>query len=625
MLDRAGYSMGELPEGRDNPMKSKLGMQWFFGAAFIGYAGGCSAPAQPEANAGEATRRAQQALGITATAEQALHVLGKCVEVPAWNDANGTQIQIYTCRDGGNQQWVFPSDGTVRPAFNMNKCLDLPGGQTDNGTPIQLYDCHGGANQQWTLDVNGQLSGLGGKCVDVPGFQSSNGTTLQYYDCNGGSNQSFARTSRMSEQEMALALAWAPIHYMDISPDGDHSLSGRADFVVALDYDHDENSRNNWDNLGAGWPLFGAAYAAVNESSSHYFIFYTFYHPRDWSNNSFRQEHENDMEGLILLVRKDGSQFGKLDAVITTDDNWHTYTADSRIGRGAQNPSTPATITSESWGGRQHPMTYQIYEGHGISGCTSASLCGVSSTNDVVKYQPVDPSQTVQPPPVPVPRAITPAGYHLLDMSTMVFAHRFDKPTFNSPSVMLGDASGGCGTGGIVAECPNNSANGVWSFEPSFSPSQAIHGTGEDPATLFSALFSFSGGLTPPSNDYVTNKFLHQKCDPPSQAQPTPAALRRMQGSGDPCVQQICAADSFCCNSSWDTICSNEVETICGKTCSNCNANICQVQAGPIGTGCDGLCAASICAVDSFCCTNAWDAICVGEVGSVCSLNCSGL
>lgn len=583
---------------------------------------GCGATPDPAARASGGEQVGQTAQALTATAESAIHVLGKCVEVPGWNDASGTDVQIHDCHGSGNQQWVLPGDGTVRPAFNMNKCLDLPGWDTNNGTPIHIYDCNGGTNQQWTLGASGSLSGFGGKCVDVPGFQTSNGTALQYYDCNGGNNQIFTLSATMTEQEMALALAWAPVHYMDISPDGDHSLSGRADFVVALDYDHDENSRNNWDNLAAGWPLFGTAYAAVSQSSSHYFIYYTFYHPRDWTNNTIAQEHENDMEGLILLVRKDGSQFGKLDAVITTDDNWHTYTADSRIGRGPQNPGTPATITTESWGGRQHPMTYQIYEGHGISGCTSASSCGVSSTNDVIKYRPVDSTQILQAPPVPVPRMITPVGYRLRDMSAGIFAHRFDKPTFNTPSALIGDSSGGCGDGAFVT-CADNAAVGIWAFEPSYSSSAGIHGTGEDPAALFSALFSFGGGLTPPTNDYITNenKFLHQKCDPaPGQAQ-----LRRMQGSSDPCVQQICSVDPYCCNSAWDTICSNEVNTVCGKTCSNCDANICQPQSGPIGTGCDGLCAASICAADPFCCNSTWDSICVGEVGSLCGLNCSGL
>src|SRR5262249_28620560 len=41
----------------------------------------------------------------------------------------------------------------------------------------------------------------------------------------------------------------------------------------------------------------------------------------------------------------------------------------------------------------------------------------------------------------------------------------------------------------------------------------------------------------------------------------------RLTSGCDPCVTQICAADSFCCRSSWDSICVGEVSSICGQTC----------------------------------------------------------
>jgi hypothetical protein len=33
------------------------------------------------------------------------------------------------------------------------------------------------------------------------------------------------------------------------------------------------------------------------------------------------------------------------------------------------------------------------------------------------------------------------------------------------------------------------------------------------------------------------------------------------------CAAAICSADSFCCSSSWDSICVGEVASVCGKTC----------------------------------------------------------
>ncbi|UQA57589.1 MopE-related protein [Polyangium aurulentum] len=37
--------------------------------------------------------------------------------------------------------------------------------------------------------------------------------------------------------------------------------------------------------------------------------------------------------------------------------------------------------------------------------------------------------------------------------------------------------------------------------------------------------------------------------------------------SCDPCVAKVCASDSYCCNSGWDSICVGEVTSICGLTC----------------------------------------------------------
>ncbi len=39
--------------------------------------------------------------------------------------------------------------------------------------------------------------------------------------------------------------------------------------------------------------------------------------------------------------------------------------------------------------------------------------------------------------------------------------------------------------------------------------------------------------------------------------------------SMDACVNSICASDSFCCNSSWDSVCVGEVTSICGRSCAN--------------------------------------------------------
>lgn len=68
------------------------------------------------------------------------------------------------------------------------KCLDVKGGSSANSTEIILYRCHGGENQQWEV-VNGAIKGIGGKCLDVKGGGSADSTQIILYSCHGGDNQ----------------------------------------------------------------------------------------------------------------------------------------------------------------------------------------------------------------------------------------------------------------------------------------------------------------------------------------------------------------------------------------------------------------------------------------------------
>lgn len=103
-----------------------------------------------------------------------------------------------------------------------------------------------------------------------------------------------------------------------------------------------------------------------------------------------------------------------------------------------------------------------------------------------------------------------------------------------------------------------------------------------------------------------------------------------LSASCETCVSQVCAADSYCCNSSWDSICVSEVRTICkslkcDEAKGSCAHSLC-ISGTALVNGCDSAkagCVSKICAVDSYCCTNSWDGICVGEVSSVCANNCN--
>ncbi|MFJ1597017.1 RICIN domain-containing protein [Streptomyces sp. NPDC088261] len=114
---------------------------------------------------------------------------GKCVDVNAASNANGTAVQLYDCNGSTAQQWTVSTDGTVRA---LGKCLDLAAAGTANGTKAQLYDCNGTGAQQWQKGTGNTLvNPVSGKCLDVTDKSTANGARLQIWTCAGGTNQQF--------------------------------------------------------------------------------------------------------------------------------------------------------------------------------------------------------------------------------------------------------------------------------------------------------------------------------------------------------------------------------------------------------------------------------------------------
>lgn len=97
-----------------------------------------------------------------------------------------------------------------------------------------------------------------------------------------------------------LAIHYAPV--IDQAVNVLLSEGGRGDFITAVDYDGDWSALNNWENLRAG-DLGAVVYYSVQETDTHYFVGYYFYHPRDDA-EIWLDRHENDMEGVMLAVPK---------------------------------------------------------------------------------------------------------------------------------------------------------------------------------------------------------------------------------------------------------------------------------------------------------------------------------
>ncbi len=112
----------------------------------------------------------------------------RCVDVPNQSQTAGTQVELWDCNGGANQQWTSTSAGELR--VYGGDCLDASGQGTSPGTKVDIWNCNGGANQQWTLNSNGTITGAqSGLCLDATGSGTANGTLLELWTCNGAANQ----------------------------------------------------------------------------------------------------------------------------------------------------------------------------------------------------------------------------------------------------------------------------------------------------------------------------------------------------------------------------------------------------------------------------------------------------
>jgi len=80
------------------------------------------------------------------------------------------------------------------------------------------------------------------------------------------------------------------------------------------------------------------------------------------------------------------------------------------------------------------------------------------------------------------------------------------------------------------------------------------------------------------------------------------------------CEASVCAADSYCCSTSWDGVCASEAAA--DPNCTSCLVPNCDEAQGTAGFPSDATCEASVCAADSYCCSTSWDGVCASEAAA---------
>ena len=302
-----------------------------------------------------------------------------------------------------------------------------------------------------------------------------------------------------------LAERWAPVHYQDVDPTGGDGLNGRADYITAINFDGDWDAQNNWENLEDPIHSVDAyGYYSVVQTSTHWFILYAYYHPRDWVDlEDFNLDtHENDMEGLLTIVRRPAqegpNEFGELQGMITVYhlDFFSYITPGSPLTEGQED--IDGTLEMENVpdqlnAGMLHPVTAQQSKGHGIKAHPQVQIEG----GDGIKYFPsVDVAQS---PSGPNDRAVK---YKLINIFEPggLWDHRDDPLTFASPGVFRGDDGG------------DNKANAPWNWDDNDDGSNLRGGElATNPAKLVNIYFDDLGDF---STTYEFN--LYQGIQPSS-------------------------------------------------------------------------------------------------------------
>ena len=309
---------------------------------------------------------------------------------------------------------------------------------------------------------------------------------------------------------LRLAFHHAPVLYMETADD---ASGWRQDLITSVNYDGDWTTTNNWENLFSGGDMSGVVYYTVIETPTHWYIEYGFYHPRDWSNGSIEKEHENDFEGLLAVVSKDGTTYGKLEVVFT---NAH----------GNLDPFSPPGVQLWTYilvtglDGQIYPVTVQVpwlgVENDGgidrvkVAQESGGHACRPWSTADdqdgVVYY----PSMTASAPPVYGSQDVT--TYRLVDLQQDggLWDHQLEQSqlgvgtdTFATWGWLAGDKGSygeGCG-GGWSLECEANAASAPWNWGGRYHAE-----LGPDPV-LF-VLSRIIGGLGTVSSQYCSNPYI---------------------------------------------------------------------------------------------------------------------
>ena len=290
----------------------------------------------------------------------------------------------------------------------------------------------------------------------------------------------------------------------------------KADYLAHFNYDGNWKGDDNWENLKKGSSQ-GVVYYDVIETETHWFLQYSFFHPRDYSDVCIAGTcHENDFEGLILTIRKNESKFGKLEVMETiAHNNIYSFTNDPSIKNGAHNIDGKIDLHEGV-----RPIVFIEAGGHGVYGSNyKTSLFDAEKMNfkqnTGVTY--IRKGKYIKPrhPNDRDVRYILLPGYTELwlkgaqekSTDSETFGNFFSYQPFGSRPKTKANLIAGAFRGKTIEE---NMAKPFWAWHDKRTRNKRILNTGQwtlDPAYSVSKNLSFPSNK-PFSTNYVFNPYL---------------------------------------------------------------------------------------------------------------------
>ena len=188
--------------------------------------------------------------------------------------------------------------------------------------------------------------------------------------------------SQSVAREREIAAAFAPTFYQAL---GDKP---RSDYITNFDFDGDWRGDNNWEHTNdKNFPLRGYIYYSVSETQTHFFIHYCVFHPRDYKGGERKGvilsdiirkgtsrgighdptgwmveagvAHENDLEGALIVVAKNGKDLGQARTVFVETFRHNDF---SPYLAGEPSPKGPGNFRTDG----QRVLLYVQPKGHGV-------------------------------------------------------------------------------------------------------------------------------------------------------------------------------------------------------------------------------------------------------------------